>query len=265
MQNESATSRTERLVGLEGVQRLAHVRVMVLGLGGVGSNCVEALARGGIGHFILVDRDVVDETNINRQAIAFHSTVGKRKIDVMQEMIADINPEAHVETLHEFVHEDTLPLLVKNYCMRVDYVIDAIDTISSKLALAQLAQEYNLAASGIKLIAAMGSGMKQHPEYLRFADIYETQHCRMCRIMRKECRKRGIRQLQVLYSCEHAPAATAAPDTERSERSGLGTMSYFPPIMGQMLASWVIRDALEIGVPHADAIDMPPSDMPESK
>lgn len=253
MTNSAYTERTQRLVGSEGIQRLSDVRVMVLGLGGVGSNCVEALARGGVGHFILVDRDVVDETNINRQAIAFQSTIGKRKVDVARAMVADINPSAQVEVLHDFVHESTLPALFDTYIEHIDYLIDAIDTISSKLAIAQLAQERDIAASGVKLLSAMGGGMKLHPEYLRFADIYDTQNCRLCRVMRKECRKRGIRQLQVLYSCEHAQPATADPETERSERAGLGTMSYFPPIMGQMMASWVIRDALGIAyAPQGD-------------
>lgn len=252
MSSNSQTSRTQRLVGRSGVDRLAETSVMVLGLGGVGSNCVEALARAGIGKLILVDRDVVDPSNINRQAIAFHSTVGKRKTDVMAAMVADINPQAHVETVDTFVHEDTLDELFDTYVAQVDYVIDAIDTISSKLAIAQLAEQRTIEQQGCKLISSMGGGMKRHPEYLRFADIYDTQHCRMCRIMRKECRKRGIGHLRVLYSCEHAPVATAPENTERSDREGLGTMSYMPPIMGQMLASWVVRDVLELGTPDGD-------------
>ena len=246
MTSNNYTARTERLVGVQGIERLAQARVLVLGLGGVGSNCVEALARGGLGQLVLVDRDVIDQTNINRQAIAFQSTVGKRKVDAMRDMVADINPHAQVDIVHEFVQEDTLPALLDSWVLDNMYIVDALDTISTKLALAQLAQERAFAQKGVKLIASMGGGMKLDPECLRFADIYDTQNCRMCRVMRKECRKRGIHRLRVLYSCEEAAAATAEPGTERSERSGLGTMSYIPPIMGQMLASWVIRDVLGV-------------------
>ena len=250
--DNTATSRIERMVGPSGLERLAATRVMVLGLGGVGSNCVEALARGGIGHFVLLDRDVVEVSNINRQAIAFHSTLGQRKVDVTTRMIADINPSAQVTTIFDFIREADLPDLFAHYVLgsdgqaRVDWVIDAIDTISTKLAIAQLAQEQDWQGHGIKLLASMGGGNKLHPEYLRFADIYDTVNCRMSRIMRKEARKRGIQSLRVLYSCEQAAPATSVEGAARNERSGLGTMSYFPPIMGQMLASEVIRHTLEL-------------------
>ena len=230
------TTRSARILGSEGVAALASSCVMVLGLGGVGSSCVEALARGGVGRFILVDHDVVDITNINRQAIAFHSTIGRKKIDVMRQMVLDINPQAQVEVVDSFVLAENLDALLDEHAVKADFVVDAIDTISTKLAIAAAAQERD-----INLISAMGGGNKLHPEYLRVADIYDTVNCRMCRIMRKECRKRGISHLRVLYSCEEAAAATARPGTERGERSGLGTMPYFPPIMGQMIAGYVIR------------------------
>ena len=248
-----ATSRMERIVGEEGLELLARTRVMVLGLGGLGSNCVEALARGGIGSFVLLDRDIVEESNINRQAIAFHSTIGQRKVDVMERMVRDINPAARIEAIYDFIREQDLPELFEQYVLgsdgqpRVDWVIDAIDTISTKLAIAQAAQRQCWDERGVRLLAAMGGGNKLHPEFLGFADLYDTVNCRLCRIMRKEGRKRGIESLRVLYSSEEAQPATSIDGAPRSERSGLGTMSYFPPIMGQMLAAEVIRQTLDLG------------------
>ena len=154
----------------------------------------------------------------------------------MRDMIADINPTATVEVVDAFVLEDNVDAIVRDYALRADYVVDAIDTVSTKLALAQAAQEH-----GFWLVSAMGGGNKLHPELLRFADINDTFNCRMSRIMRKECRKRGIRRLRVLFSTEEAPAATTPEGQERGQRGGLGTMPYFPPIMGQMIAGEVIR------------------------
>ena len=248
-----ATSRMGRIVGEDGLARLRDTSVLVLGLGGVGSNCAEALARGGVGRLVLLDRDVVEPSNINRQAIAFHSTIGQRKVDVMRKMVLDINPHAQVETIHGFVREQDLPDLFAQHVLgpdckpRVDWVVDAIDTISVKLAIAQTAQLQQWDRYGVKLLAAMGGGNKLHPEALAFADLYDTVNCRLCRIMRKEGRKRGIESLRVLYSSEEAQPATSTDGAARSERSGLGTMSYFPPIMGQMLAAEVIRATLGLG------------------
>ncbi len=244
--NTDATSRMQRIVGPEGMQRLSDTGVMVLGLGGVGSNCVEALARAGVGRFVLVDRDVVEESNINRQAIAFYSTIGQRKVDVMARMVADINPAAQVDVVHALVLEENLDELLAVHARNVQWIVDAIDTISVKLAIAKTVQDGGWAQRGVKLVSAMGGGNKLHPEHLRFADVYDTQNCRLCRIMRKEGRKRGIDRLLVLYSDEEAAPATSTDGAPRSERSGLGTMSYFPPIMGQMLASCIVRDALGI-------------------
>ena len=196
----NAAEKLELVMGAEGLARLASAHVAVLGLGGVGSNCVEALARGGVGNLFLVDRDIVQASNINRQAIAFRSTLGRRKVDVMRAMVADINPLAAVETRHMLVLRENLGELLDE--MRawaeadggaLDYVVDAIDTVSAKLALAEIAQE-----RGITLISSMGAANKLHPEALRIADLYDTVNCPLCRIMRKEGRKRGIRRLRVL-------------------------------------------------------------------
>ncbi|WP_241158245.1 ThiF family adenylyltransferase [Adlercreutzia sp. ZJ138] len=233
--DERETSRLERIMGHEGLQRLANSTVMVLGLGGVGSNCVEALARGGVGRLILVDRDVVQPSNINRQAIAFQSTVGRRKVDVCKAMVRDINPDIAVDTRHMLVLSDNVSALLDSF-ERVDYVVDALDSVAVKLALAELADN-----QGFPLVSAMGIANKLYPESLRFDDVFNTVNCPLCRIMRKEARKRGIRKLDVLYSREQPVPVPVSEGASRSDRSNLGTVSYMPPIMGQMLAGWVIR------------------------
>lgn len=246
MAEDTPTTKLIPVLGEEGVDRLAQAHVLVLGCGGVGSSCVEALARGGVGTLALVDRDVVSPSNLNRQAIAFTSTIGKKKADVMRGMVLDINPSARVIIRDDFVLAENVAEVVDGVIAelggRVDFVVDAIDTISTKLALAQLAEE-----RGFSLISSMGGAMKLHPECLRVADIYDTVNCRLSRIMRKECRRRGIRHLTVLYSCEEVKAATSKPGTERRERSGMGTMPYMPPIMGQTIAGYVIRQITGVG------------------
>lgn len=232
---EESTSKLELIMGRESLDQLAASTVMVLGLGGVGSNCAEALARGGVGRLIIVDRDVVQASNINRQAIAFHSTIGRKKTDVVCSMVRDINPRIQVEVLDRFVFAEDVPDLLKEYGSQSDYIIDAIDTVSTKLAIAQYADQHNL-----PLISSMGAANKLRPECFRFADIYKTKNCPLCRIMRKEGRKRGIKKLHVLYSCEEPVRVEVREGATRRERSNLGTASFVPPIMGQMIAGEVI-------------------------
>ncbi len=243
-QKEQVTEKLSLILGPEGLERVQKASVVVLGLGGVGSNCAEALARGGLGHLFLVDKDVIQPSNINRQAIAFHSTIAKRKVDVMRAMIADINPSICLETRHQLLLQSNLSALLteaeqwagEQGCS-LDYVIDALDSVSVKLALAQLSSQ-----RGFRLISSMGAANKLYPECLRIADLYETVNCPLCRIMRKEGRKRGIRSLKVLYSCEQPVKVAPKEGASRQERSNLGTASYMPPIMGQMLAGAVIRE-----------------------
>lgn len=243
---ETATTKLETIMGADGLSRLQAATVMVLGCGGVGSNCIEALARGAIGRIVIVDKDVVAPSNINRQAIAFTSTVGRRKVDVMAAMIADINPSCEVVARDAFVLPDNLEALMRD-CLdacggRIYFIVDAIDTVSTKLALAELAP-----ALGIPLISSMGAANKLHPECLRIADIHDTVRDPLARIVRKECRRRGIRHLRVLYSCEE-PARTPGRDPESGrERTELGTASFMPPIMGQMIAGEVIRRVSGVG------------------
>jgi tRNA A37 threonylcarbamoyladenosine dehydratase len=238
---ETINDRLLLILGQERLERLAQARVMVLGLGGVGSSCAEALARGGVGSLVLVDRDVVAPSNINRQALAFQSTIGRPKADVMAEMVRDINPSCEVTAVHAFVDKDRVPDQL-GALPRPSYVVDAIDTVSQKLAIAAWCQE-----QGIPEVSAMGGANKLDPCRLRFAPIEKTQVDPLARIVRKECRKRGIRGLTVLYSDEQPREAEGKRDAidehgfVREGQSILGTMSYFPPIMGQMLAGYVIR------------------------
>lgn len=236
-----AQSRLQRIVGEDGLTKLSQAHIVVFGLGGVGSNCVEALARGGIGKLTLIDGDCVEPSNINRQAIAFMSTLGKRKVDVCNAMCHQINPSICINTIDQFVLARDVGNLIQsiNHSCNIDYIIDCIDTVSTKLELAQVAQSFS-----IRLISAMGSANKLYPEHFKITDITKTVNCPLCRIMRKECRKRGIRHLRVIFSDEQPVQVDSQPAATRQDRSNLGTMSYAPPIMGQMLAADVIRTIL---------------------
>ena len=177
----------------------------MLGVGGVGSHCIEALARSGVGRLILVDNDKVSLTNINRQSIAYHSTIGRYKTEVMKERIADICPETQVTTHETFILPENLEEIFKE---RPDYIIDAIDTVTAKIALAQKALE-----CGIPIISSMGTGNKLHGEMFEIADISKTSVCPLCKVMRKELKARGIRHLKVLYSKE-MPVDVSDRETE---------------------------------------------------
>lgn len=236
---DTPTARLELILGAEGLARVQAARVLVLGLGGVGSNCVEALARGGVGHLILVDDDVVQPSNINRQAIAYVDTVGMRKTAATRQLVRRINPQARVELIDCFVLPENLPdLLARTGAAdgRVDYVVDAIDTISTKIALAEEADR-----RGFKLISSMGAAMKLHPECLEIVNYDKTSADPVARIMRRELRKRGIKRLKVVSSTER-PVAPRVKPAGRGDRSHLGTASFMPPIMGQMIAGEVIRE-----------------------
>lgn len=253
MIEEDAKSRLRRVIGDAGVRRLDGACVAVFGIGGVGSNCAEALVRGGVGTLVFIDRDVVAPSNINRQAVAFMSTVGRPKVDVMANMARDINPDVRVFTRQAFVLDDA-PVgvhaeeiehasvaSVLGGAPRPDVIVDAIDTLTAKLCLARYAQ-----AEGIAIISSMGGANKVDPTKLRFADLYETQNCPLCRRLRKQARAAGIDHLPVLYSCEQPVKVSEAAGASRSERTELGTMSYMPPIMGQMIAGYVIRMLLDM-------------------
>ena len=211
---------------------------MVLGVGGVGSHCIEALARSGVGHLVLVDHDTVSLTNINRQSIAYHSTIGRYKTEVMKERIADICPETQVTTHETFILPENLEEIFKE---RPDYIIDAIDTVTAKIALAQKALE-----GGIPIISSMGTGNKLHGEMFEIADISKTSVCPLCKVMRKELKARGIRHLKVLYSKE-MPVDVSDRETEEDagrRRALPGSISFVPPVAGLLIAGEAIRDLL---------------------
>ena len=237
--------RTELIIGESGLASLRGSRIIVFGIGGVGSHCAEALARSGVGSLILVDNDVVSESNINRQCVAFHSTVGMAKTEVMKKIIEDICPDTEVSALETFVTGDNVEEILKG-AGRIDYIVDAIDTVTAKLALAEYAKE-----RGISFIASMGTGNKLHPELFRIGDISETSVCPLCRVMRKELKARGMEGIKVLYSTEKP----VRPDGELEEqlllkeaahsskrRSVPGSISFVPPVAGLLIAGEVVRD-----------------------
>ena len=229
-------SRTELLLGTDGMERLKKASVMVFGIGGVGSHCVEALARSGVGTLSLIDNDTVSLTNINRQSIALHSTEGRYKTEVMKEKIADICPEIRVRTYERFVLTDNLGDILDE---RPDYIIDAIDTVTAKLTLVCEARK-----RGIPIISSMGTGNKLHPEMFEITDITKTSVCPLCKVMRKELKNRGIGHLKVVYSKEK-PIDTSGRDTGEDagvRRSIPGSISFTPPVAGLLIAGEVIRE-----------------------
>ncbi len=229
-------SRTELLIGKDGLEKLKNATVMVLGVGGVGSHCIEALARSGVGKLIIVDNDKVSETNINRQSIAYQSTVGEYKTKLMKDRIWDINPTADVIAYETFVLPENLHEIFET---KVDYIVDAIDTVTAKLAVAQYASE-----QGIPLISCMGTGNKLHPELFEITDITKTSVCPLCKVMRKELKNRGIKHLKVLYSKEK-PIDVSGKDTGEDKgmrRSLPGSISFVPPVAGLLIAGEVIRE-----------------------
>lgn len=229
-------SRTELLIGEDGLERLANATVMVLGVGGVGSHCIEALARSGVGTLILVDNDKVSLTNINRQSIAYLSTVGDYKTKLMKDRIDDISTRTNVYTYETFVLPENLQTIFEH---PVDYIVDAIDTVTAKLAVAEYAKAHD-----IPLISCMGTGNKLHPELFEITDISKTSVCPLCKVMRKELKERGIYHLKVLYSKEK-PVDTSARDTEEEKgmrRALPGSISFVPPVAGLLIAGEVIRE-----------------------
>lgn len=231
-------SRTELLIGSDGISKLREASVMVFGVGGVGSHCIEALARCGVGELILVDNDKVSLTNINRQSIAVHSTVGKYKTAVMKERIRDISPETIVCTYETFVLPENIETVFEK---KPDYIIDAIDTVTAKLAIAEKAREYN-----IPVISSMGTGNKLHGELFEIADISETSVCPLCRVMRRELRNRGIYHLKVVYSKEKPIDITGreSKETAGKSRQVPGSISFVPPAAGLLIAGEAVRDLI---------------------
>ena len=241
-------SRTELLLGPEAMEHLAGCRVAVFGIGGVGGYAVEGLVRSGVGALDLIDDDRVCLTNLNRQLHATRKTVGKYKVDVAEERVREINPDCKVTTYKMFFMPDTQDLFDFT---QYDYVIDAIDTVTGKLALIEKAQ-----AAGTPIISAMGAGNKLDPTAFRVADISKTSVCPLARVIRSECRKRGIRHLKVVYSTElptrplEDPAISCRshcicpPDTRKCtvRRDIPGSTAFVPSVAGLIIAGEVVRD-----------------------
>ena len=227
-------SRQEILLGPEGMKRLAQASVAVFGIGGVGSYVVEALARSGVGRLLLIDSDQISESNLNRQLIALHSTIGQRKVEAARARILDICPEVRVDVFPLFVTPENLETIPLEGC---DYVVDAIDSVSAKLALAERCRD-----QGIPLIASMGTGNKLDPCRLELADISVTSVCPLARVMRRELRKRGICHLEVLYSRDEPirPWATGE-EPPQGRRAVPGSVAFVPSAAGLMIAGRVIR------------------------
>lgn len=228
-------SRTALLLGQEGVERLQRAHVAVFGVGGVGGFATEALARAGVGQLSLFDSDCVSLSNINRQIIALHSTVGQPKVKAMCQRIVDINPDAMVHAYETFYlpeNADQFPL------DRYDYIVDAVDTVSAKLELAQRAQ-----AAGVPIISSMGAGNKLDPTQFEVADIYDTSMCPLARVMRRELKKRGVRKLKVVYSREEAIKPRETEEEPAPGRRAVpGSLSFVPSVAGLIVAGQVIRN-----------------------
>lgn len=225
-------TRLKYLIGQDKLDILANSKVAIFGLGGVGGNVVDALVRSGIGHFILVDNDVVSITNLNRQLIASFKTLGQDKIDVMKEHILNINPKANVITYKRFIlKEDSLPSDLKD----VDYVIDAIDTITAKLTLIEYCLENN-----IKIISCLGTGNKLDPKMLEITDIAKTSVCPLAKVLRHELKKRNITHLKVCYSKE-IPIKPTIPENEKIVP---GSSVFVPPVAGILIANYVVKELI---------------------
>lgn len=221
------------LLGPEAVKRLQACRVAIFGIGGVGGYVCEALARAGVGTLDLIDHDTVSLSNLNRQIIATHETVGRYKTEVMRERILSINPQATVNTFNEFFlseNADAFPF------DQYDYIADAVDTVSAKIALVLTARE-----GGIPIISSMGTGNKLYPELLKVTDIYQTRVCPLARVMRQELRKRGVDSLKVVCS-EEQPRVPVQSETAESGKPVPGSISFVPPVAGLLMAGEIVRD-----------------------
>ncbi len=250
---ENQFSRTERLLGAPAMEKLKGARVAVFGIGGVGGYVAEALARSGVYKLDLIDKDEVSLTNINRQIIALHSTLGRAKVDVMKERILDINPEAEVRTYKCFYLPETRDLFDFS---QYDYVVDAVDTVTAKIQLIVQAKERD-----VPIICSMGAGNKVVPTAFEVADISETSVCPLARVMRQECKKRGIRDVKVVYSKEKpvnngdnlncltkGNKGDTPVKTENLELKGNGiapaSCAFVPSVAGLIIASEVIKDLI---------------------
>ncbi|MCM1990345.1 tRNA threonylcarbamoyladenosine dehydratase [Oceanirhabdus seepicola] len=253
MIKQHSLSRTELLIGKEGLEKLKNSTVVVLGIGGVGSFTVEALVRSGVGRLIIVDDDTVCLTNLNRQIIASYDTISKPKVDVMKERILTINPKCEVITHKTFVDKSNIHEIIDE---TVDYVVDAIDTVSSKIALIEYCHERD-----IKIISSMGTGNKLDPTQFQISYLEKTKVCPLAKVMRQEMKKRRIKKVKVLYSeelpikpkvddvitCKEGCVCSSTSSKRCSHKRQIpGSISFVPPVAGMIIGGEVIKDILEI-------------------
>ncbi len=232
-------SRQNIVFGSDSLQKLKNSRVAVFGVGGVGGYVCEALARSGVGTLDIIDNDTVSVSNINRQIIALHSTIGKNKVDVMKDRLIDINPEITVNTYNCFFLKETESEFDFE---KYDYIVDAIDTVSGKLSLAVIADKLN-----IPIISAMGAGNKTDPTQFEVADIYKTSGCPLAKVMRKLCKENAVKKLKVVYSQELPMRKEELIDETSSKRAIPGSLSFVPSVMGLIMAGEVVKDLIDFG------------------
>lgn len=228
-------SRTEMLIGKENIEKLKKSKVAIFGIGGVGSFVVEGLTRVGVGNFILVDNDKVAESNLNRQIIATTKTIGKLKVEICKERILEINPEANVEIYPEFFMPES-PEIFDN---TIDYIVDAIDTVSAKIELIIRANKLN-----IPIISSMGTGNKLDPTKFEITDIYKTSVCPLAKVMRKELKTRGIKKLKVIYSKEE-PIKPMVQISVTTKKQTPGSISFVPSVAGLIIVGEVVKDIIK--------------------
>ncbi len=228
------TTRTSLIIGEDGIEKLKNSNVIVFGVGGVGSFAAEAIARAGVGNLTIVDFDDVDITNINRQIPALHSTVGKLKVEVMKERILDINPNINIKAICEKYNKETSDkILVEDY----DYVVDAIDMVTSKIHLIETCNK-----KGLQIISSMGMGNKVDPTKIVVTDIYKTSMCPLAKVMRKELKDRKIKKLKVVYSTEQPRELKKR--IMNGKKVTPGSISFVPSVGGLTIASVVVNDLL---------------------
>ena len=232
-------SRTELLIGKDSIEIIKNKKIIVFGAGGVGSFCIEALVRCGVEKITIVDNDTISLTNINRQLIATTKTIGRLKVDVVEERIQDINPNCKVIKKAIFFNKETYDLI---NLLEYDYVVDAIDTISSKIYLAEFCYNNN-----IKMISSMGTGNRLDPTKFEINDLYNTSYDPVAKVMRYELKRRGIRKLKVLFSTEIPlkPIQTKDLENDSTKRSIPGSISFVPPVAGMIIAGEVIKDLIK--------------------
>jgi len=230
--------RTELLLGAEQLNKLKQSNVLVIGLGGVGSFAAELICRSGVGRMTIVDADVVEDTNRNRQLPALVSNLGIPKADIMAERLRDINPELKLNVVNEFIRDEKTTNLLKS--QNFDYVVDAIDTLSPKVFLI-----YECVQNGLKLISSMGAGGKMDPSKVQISDISKSFNCKLAKVLRKQLSKLGVKNgVKVVFSSEQIDESAVRAEEGQNKKSTVGTISYMPPVFGCFMANAVIRDLI---------------------